>query len=247
MKKISFFLLGALALSTSCGDDDEVKQIQISNEEAVSIIATSIGATDAGLINIFSDALTVIEDVTASNSGGRQAAECGASDVFNFNYASQQGETPSYSFDYNYGWTLSCNESSQPSLLELSIDYDGNLASPDFSMTYLGEADMSVSNIMEEIVVFNGLYNQDITYNISNEGQQYNGTHKLVYTLANINIVKATSTIDSGVATILLSGTSNQGEFSLSATITYNGDGTATVEIRGESYLVDLSTGSMIG
>jgi hypothetical protein len=246
MKKLSLLLLGVLALA-SCGDDDEVNQIQISNEEAVSTIASSIGSDQGGLIMIFTDAINVINEATASNTGGRQIAECGASDLITYSYSSQQGETPSYSFNYDYGWTLTCNEASQPSLLEIAVNYDGNIASPDFSMDYLGDSDISASGIMDAIVVFNGLYTQDLSYDISNEGQQYNGTYKLVYTLANINIIKESNTIESGSATIFLSGTTNQGAFSISASITYNGDGTANVEIRGESYLVDLATGSMIG
>jgi hypothetical protein len=247
MKKLSLLFLSFVVLLSSCDKDEDENQIQISGEEAAAIIASSIGADDAGLITIFSDALDVVNEVTAESTGGRLAASCGSSDVLSWNSASQPGETPSYSFGYEYGWTLTCDGTQQPSILALSIAYDGNLTSEDFNTTYDGGGELTVTGLLAEQLVFNGLYNQDISYSIVSEGQQYSGTHKLVYTLTNVTMTKETEEIVSGSAALILSGTSNQGVYSITANITYNGDGTATVVINGQAYGVDLSTGMVNG
>jgi hypothetical protein len=245
MKKISFLLVSIAMIFASCDKDDETPQIQISPEEAASLIATSLGADQGGLQGIFADAISVVNEVTDPNTGGRQIA-CGASDNTIFTYASEQDETPSYSFNYDYGWTLTCSGDA-PSQVNINLSYDGSMESPDFTFSYEGNSGFTVTDIMQDILTVNGTHNQAATYNLSSEGQQYSGTDTFSYVLTDIKVSKTTSDVQSGTASVQLSGITNRGAYSISATIVYNGDGTATITINGDVFGVDISTGTING
>lgn len=246
MKRILFLSALALAFLSSCDkEEDKVNQIQLSGEEAASLIAASLGEDQGGLQAIFIDAVTVVNEVSDANSGGRQAA-CGASDNTTFAYASQDGEDPAYSFNYDYGWTLICSDA-QPSQIDLGLSYDGSMESTGFSIMFDGASDFSVTDIFEEVITINGTHGQNASYNVTNEGQQYSGTNTFGYTLTDIRVSKTDSNVQSGTAAVLLTGLTNQGAYTINATIVYNGDGTATITINGDVYGVDISTGTVNG
>ncbi len=246
MKRLSFLLVSLVVILASCDKDEKVNQIQISSQEAASLIAASIGQDQGGLQAIFTDAITVVDEVTSATSGGRQAT-CGSSDNTAFSYASQTGETPAYSFNYDYGWTLSCGNDSQPNKVDLSLSYDGSMESPDFTMTFEGTSGFTVTELLQDILTINGSHNQSATYNVVSEGQQYSGTNTFAYTLTEIRVSKSDSQVQSGTAAVLLSGITNRGAYSINATIVYNGDGTATITINGDVFGVDISTGTVNG
>ncbi len=246
MKKLSFFIMSLVVVFFSCNKEDEPNQIEISSEEAAVLIATSLGEDQGGLQSIFTDAITVVNDVSSANSGGRVAA-CGASDNTTFSYESQPGETPSFAYSYDYGWTLVCGNDSQPSMVNLSLSYDGTMNSPDFLFSFEGNSGFDVTDILQEIVTINGTHNQEVSYDIRSEGQQFNGNNTFAYTLTDIKVDAASSSVQSGTAAVLLAGVTNRGVYAINATIVYNGDGSATVTINGDVYGIDLSTGTITG
>ncbi len=242
MKNLSLLFLSVLLVFSACDKEDEPNHFQIPNEEAADLIATSL-AEDGGLQTIFMDAVTVVNEVTSASTGGRQLS-CGATDNTTFNYASQTGETPSYQYHYDYGWILNCAEQ-QPSSVDLNLTYDGAMESPDFTFTFEGTSGFTVTEIMEPVLVINGNHNRASAYHVMSDGQQYSGSHTFAYTLTEIKISKETSSIVSGAAAVQLSGTTNRGVYTVNATITYNGDGTATATINGQVYGIDISTGTI--
>jgi len=67
---------------------------------------------------------------------------------------------------------------------------------------------------------------------------------KLILTLRILWLNKSTSTIQSGIATLTISGSvPNKGDFSYTGSITFNGDNMATLVIKDKTYTVNLKTG----
>ncbi len=246
MKKISLFLLSIMAVMSSCDKEDEPNRIEISNQEAAIMIGTSLGQGEAGLGGFISETVLVVDEVTDGATGGRQSF-CGTSDEITLSISSQQGDPQAYSFDYVYGWSLSCDANSQPSILAVNVSFTGNLNSPQYVVDYTGSSEMTISDIMQDVITFNGGHLQNGVGTVTNEGQTYRASQQFSYVLKDVKVSRTTNSIQSGTATVQVSGTSDEGVLSITASVTYNGDGTATVVVNNETFEVDVYSGTLIG
>jgi len=78
----------------------------------------------------------------------------------------------------------------------------------------------------------------------SKVGDKTSSTSTVDVTLSNILINKSNKTITSGTATVTVSGSNTKnGSFNFTGSITFNGNGKATVTLNGTVYIVNLVTG----
>ena len=228
----------------ACDNDDEMSVSgDITNEEAAEQVASSVAsevvttAADAGVL--FSDA-----DNGRISSNGR-IQECGVE--FDSTISkSYNGQFLTYTLDIDYDYQLVCTNNF-PSDLDYSFNLQGTLDGRRLESEGVTAGDLMATgfNLSSSDYIVNGEMNR--TYSLlQKEGQQNSFNSQSEIIITDLSIDKNTRVITGGEVSFSVSGTRIGGdEFSFTATAIFNGDGTATVLVDGEEYIVDLNTGSI--
>ncbi len=258
-------LLVLLVISTfiiSCNDDSEAPETGITDDDAAEMVASSL-TTD--IMSIASDLGTVGYESTIVNGrsiNGRESMlfpECGETVTKTFG-DSYHGEFVSYNYSASYISTLEC-------LFAVPVSLD-----TEFSSSSTTESQrLTSSGALEGIVAMDldqeNLGNYLINSSIDRSGQiiEKNGQQRTFSTNTDITVVDLSLStsfllslitgedpqgylIAGGSASYTMNGIGVQGnDFSFEASVTFNGDGTALLNINGKEYTIDLSNGAVIG
>ncbi|MEM5564168.1 hypothetical protein WNY78_03590 [Psychroserpens sp. AS72] len=243
MKISKLFFIGLITMNliivtTSCSSNDDntvtPKTTELNEEEAVELIESSLRKSTAGFNDTsktFSESLTA--DITINE-------DCSV--IYNDTYVVNYEESivqASYTVDWSYEMT--CNSIGIPQSVTFSSSTDGN-----YSTQHIISNDYSTSNFdiiglqpSSETMVLNGDY-------VRNGMQELNVvntrsvTSILTVTLTDIVIDKSTSNITSGTASLTLTGTSQNTNFSFEGSLIFNGDETATLTINENTYVINI-------
>jgi hypothetical protein len=152
--------------------------------------------------------------------------------------------TVNYFFKYSH--TLNCNSSNVPDNVINTLTYKGSFNGPRLSSTNSGSANVTIAGLSPTATNFvvNGEYIRDGSFQ-SKVGNKASGNSHIDIVGTNITLSKLARKILSGTATITITGTGPKGNsFSYNGTITFNGDGTATLALSGgATYTINLTTG----
>lgn len=242
LNKLPILLLLFSIVLTSCQDDDKSPAMSVSTGEAADEVATTL-TTD--VVGITEDILVMIEVSTEENEGGRIMA-CG------FAYdttitKSYEGIYSSFNHSISYGYELVC-DGPQPQSLGFTFESNGSIESTRISTSGNSEGTFNATGIefSSASYIANGLIERSGTL-VQKTGLQRSFSSAAVFELTDLTVNKSTLLIESGIATVNLSGLSGNGEtFQYTATVTFNGDKTATITFNNsESYRVDLETGQV--
>ncbi|MEP4531964.1 MAG: hypothetical protein ABJ004_02685 [Cyclobacteriaceae bacterium] len=232
------FLFGFLI---SCSGDDEVTQAGVSNAEA----AEEIGATLAtDILDMTLDIETLSEDAENGRveAGGRTAG-CGTSydTTFTKTYV---GVYISGEQTVTYGYELTC-DGVIPSQLDATFSSTGTRSTARLASSASTTGIMTTTGIEPSNAAYT--LNSSMTRNASVEGSEKSYSSLSNITLTDLIITKSTMIIASGSATYSYSGSTSEGKsYSYTASVTFNGDGTATIIFNDNtSFLVDLETGEV--
>lgn len=234
-------LLSLFGFLISCSGDDEATQSDVTNAEA----AEEIGATlAADVVNLTMDIETLSEDA----ENGRAAADgriegCGVSYDTTIN-KTYTGVYITGEHTVTYGYELTC-DGVIPSQLDATFTSTGTRSTARLTSSASTTGTMTTTGIEPSNEAYT--LNSSMTRNASVEGSEKSYSSLSNITLTDLIITKSTMMIASGSATYTYSGTTGEGKsYSYTASITFNGDETATIVFNdNSSFLVDLETGQI--
>jgi len=238
-RKSAWLFIAIMALGAACSEDEEKNSI--SSDEAAVIIATSLASN--GVNSISSQSAEYASDALDGDVGGR-VATCGLTDELNLSLSSDQGVTPSYSFDYKYAFALTC-EADELSALTVNLSYIGDFYSNEYSISTTGSADLELSGLHSESSAFG--MKGDYKYKATAVDKQKNQSvsSDINMTLTDISIDKTLHQITGGKGTYSISGSvPSKGSFKYSGEITFLGAGQAEVSVNGVVYVTDINLGT---
>ena len=242
MKKVFYFFVIALSLvflATSCNKDNELNDSAITNDVADDI-AASLGKSNSGLSGELED----IAKLAAEYPNTKAATLDTIYSVdTTFTRSSAEGAIISYSYSFHAEWGYVLQGAT------LNNIYYNAVVEGSYDAPRIGG-----SGNREGHWVMTGLQISSPTYIINGTSARLGNSHSKVrkkstitsnseVTLTDVKVDKSTYLIKGGTLSWNISGTVNDKEYSYSATIIFNGDGTAGLSINGTSYTIDLSKG----
>jgi len=242
-KTILFLLVGTMVMVSSC--KDQVATNAISTDDAAQMISMSLATNSMGATSIIQ---TSVSTGNSSSSIAPQKVKSVNSDFVisvdtTFSVSSKPGAIISYSFSANYGYELTFNTQLQLTNASENYTYTGSYDAPLIASTHTGSGVFSFTNMTSGIWTVNGTFKR-ISDDVFKGIQAKTSHSETNLNLTNILVDRSSSTIQSGTATVTITGTlPNKGDFSYTGTITFNGANTATLVINGTSFTVNLITG----
>jgi hypothetical protein len=238
--KLTKLFLGVLissvfALSSCTNNDDSNETTEsITDQEAVALIESSLQKSTTGLNDTtekFSEELTT--NITINLNCDEQY-----DNTFVTNY---EGENLQANYTVDWSYIMTCNQVSIPQSVEFSFATDGNYTTQHINSNDTSAGFLEINGLQptETQLTINGDFVRQgmQVLTVINERAV---TSKLEVTLLNTIVEKETNTIVSGSGTIVLTGTSQNRDFSFDGSITFNGNGLATLTINGNSYQINL-------
>ena len=244
LQPISPIVLAIALISTmsliACDKNEEdtpQPEIEVSEEEAVAVVERAITANTQGVGAELEDAVYLADQYAETSE---LLSPCGeAFDSTLIYYIDQGNLSATYTIDW--AWLLTCNALGIP----LAIDYQRNTTGQYESLRMYSadsaSSNWSVSNLIQgENYILEGSYIRQGTQQ-SKVGNQSSFSSTLEIGVNNLQIDKATKHIQNGMASFTLSITGpNSNTPLIEGDIIFNGDGTATITINGNTYTVNL-------
>ena len=235
------FILVMMALGLSACNKDAGDNIQpdsrITEEEAAAVVEGAVTARTQGLGAELEDAL-YLADEYAEKSG--EGGPCGEPFDSTLTYSI---DTAGLAADYtvNWSWMASCNNLNIPVAINYERSTSGNYETARMISSDDANSTWAISNLIQgENYVLDGAYSRQGSQQ-SKVRNQYSFSSTLLIEADNLNIDKGTRRIQSGIAgfTLTVTGPGNNTQ-SFEGDIVFNGDGSATILINGNSYTVGL-------
>lgn len=244
IKKVMLSLLMVSAF-VACEDDSEKPQA-ITSEEAAAIMSASLASNSSGVSSVARQSAEVTTNAVDENSGGRTQA-CGFTQNISLSGSSPVGAAIQFSYDFSYKFLLSCSEDA-PESMSVNLSYSGDFDGPRLTSEYSGTSEVDVTGLGPEEANFmiNGFYKRSASFTTKSE-EAKSGSGSVDITIDEIVVDKETHHIISGTATILIEGTiSGKGTYKYNATVTFNADMDAELNIKGKKFNINLETGAVV-
>ena len=238
LKLIAVLMLGLFV--ASCDDDEKGlrETDKISSEEQAEIVASSVG--QSGFIGASEESTDQADDATSA-----RVAECGYTDDGEANLSGTIGSI-SFSYMFEYEVALECaNE--EPQTFTSDFIYEGSFESPRFESDYSGAGSLAITQLSENNNHYkiNGSYDRDGSF-ASSVGDERSGSNSVDIDANDILIRKADKKVTGGSAKVTVKGqVTGQGSYVFDARIKFHDDGTATITVDGDEYLMIVATGEV--
>ena len=226
---IKFSIIGIVALTVlvSCRRN---KKPAMSEDDAVELIANSVGTSDNGVAAETNDAVAFKLNPNASN--------CGFIDTVNITRSNSTAATRHYNYDVTGTREVIC-QNNQPFEFKVISNFSGTYVGPKLETTGSGTYNGSLSEINSSTTE----YHYVGSTNRSGEGElktKRGGDVSSTLTLSSdVYIDKSTELITRGTTIFSLKGSGSKGkDFDYSGTVTYNGNKNATIVINGNTHNV---------
>jgi hypothetical protein len=233
--------LSLIVLAFSCSSKEEAPDVEISSSE----IAEEIGATlSSDVVGLALD----IETLSADAENGRaepagRVADCGVSYDTTFTKI-YEGLYVNGEQTVSYAYELTCNNK-VPNSLVATFSSMGLRSSARLTSSSSSSGSMTATGIQPTSATYE--LNGTIARNAEIESATKSYTSTSNISLSALTISKSTMLIASGTATYTYQGTTSGGRsFSYTASVIFNGDGTATIDLNDDrTFLVNLETGEV--
>ncbi len=237
---LPIFSLAVFALAFSlmaCNKSDD-NASNLSDEEVVAVLEGALMSSSGGISNEIADATQIAVRYTEKTILGGDCGETFDSTVTR----SVNNANITASYATTWQWMINCNNLMVPT----SIDYDWT-ANGAYETARMISDDSSVSNWTVNNLITGSSWTLNGTYvrsgnQTSKVRNRSSFVSELTIGVENLAVSKNTLDIVSGAATFTLTGSVNGGSgFSRSGSIVFNGNGTATVTINGQTYEIDYN------
>lgn len=244
MKKTKlFFAACLLCIAAACNDDDDSSSAMTS-EEAADVVGSSLAVNSSGLTAVVNASVEGTDAALAASDGGRTAA-CGYTNELTFSANNLPGAIITYSYDYSYSYILTCADDI-PQSLAVNTSYDGQFDAPRLASQHSGTGNLTITALNESATsyIINGDYNRSGAFQ-SKIRNKNSSTSTVDFSIDDVTVDKTNQKILSGTASVTITGSvTGKGSFTYTATVVFEGNGTAKVTINGTVYIVDLTTGT---
>lgn len=239
-----FIMFILLTLAFACSEDEGVETNDLlSSEEEADLVAAALAENTSGLITSLSDAALVAEEAVDNDISNGRVAGCGFSKDTTFTTTRSTAQL-TLSYNFNYGFELTCGATQY---ITMELNYSGEFDAPRMASANTGTGELEISQLQKAgtAYVINGEYTRSGSFT-SKVRNQNTSTSNITLTLTDLNVDKVAVKILSGTATATISGNvEGKGSFTRSGSITFNGDNTATLTIKGEEYIINLTSGEI--
>ncbi len=209
----------------------------LEDEDVVELLENALNSKAGGFDAQLEDMLFMVENL---QNGG-------CNETFDSSFTKENGLGSIISYSYTYSWTgvVNCDSSTTvptPSDIDFTYTSEGDYTAPRMSSSDDGTYNVNVSGIQSTSTNYGvtGSYTRvgSQTTKIRNE---LTFTATLGVAMTSLVVEKATKNIQSGGGTFTVTGETSGGEsISYEGSLTYNGDGTATVNLNGKDYTINL-------
>ncbi len=234
-----FVMLAAFAiLATSCNKETEEPQNVLNEDEIVAVVEGALLSDTDGLAAQSEDAVYVAEQYTTKDALG--GGPCGETKDSTVNYSYSDARITA-AYTSTFVWTLNCNNASIPQSLDFDRTANGNYETARMISNDNATGDWLVENIvLGANYVINGTYVRQGTQ--TSKVRNLNAfSSNLQVVLDDLNLDKGTHRIVSGIASFTLSGSGTGGRsFSYDGDLVFNGNGSVTIIVNGNSHTIDL-------
>lgn len=237
-------LVSALFMMVACDDSDTTQAV--SKDEAADMAAYSLAEESSGMSVVITTSTTGAGDAVDGSDDGK-IASCGYTSSVDINATNPSGTLITYDYDYSYYYQLTCNDSDVPTSLVSSITFDGEFDAPRLASAHSGSSYLTITALDDEATsyIVNGSYERDGTFE-SKIRNKNTSSSSVEIMIEDVVVNKTTKEIEGGTGTVVIYGeVTGKGSFSYRGSISFNGDGTITIVISGEKYVVDLETGDV--
>jgi hypothetical protein len=229
------WLIFILLLVGSCDKKDEILEA-LSNLEAKELVESSLQKSTAG----FNTEIEEISEESLEDYAINLDCDVQYQNDFERHYT---GSIVTANYDVNWSYQMDCNDLSVPQSINFSASSDGSYNTQIISSQDRTESSISMFGLQptSDNLTLSGYFRRIGTQELSVLlTRQVNSTVEIMFT--DIIVNKETHLIDSGNATIILTGTTTEGQtFSFTGSLIFNGQRTATLTINGDTYTIDLN------
>jgi hypothetical protein len=225
--------VSALAFFASCRKSaDDIAEL-ISESEAAEIVETAVSDRTAGTTMPIEEAAKILES---------QLGNCNVPGDTSFQ-KSNSGTYATYNYTFGLGWLVTCNNLGIPQSASVDVSGNGSFSTARWSGRDSTDGILTFTGLspQETAYLVNGSYTLvgDLTGDFRHVDPTFDCT--TVITLTNLSISKSTYDITGGSGTVTVTATNGMGNTrTLNGTLTFNGDGTATVVVNGHSHTFPL-------
>jgi len=240
MKRTIQVLLSSIMIIMFDRCGEHVESLSLSHEEVAEMTATAIAESTSGLTMIIDTSLHV---TTAILHDGDY---CDYLENKSFTSTNADGAEHYFKYDYDYAYEVSCTGTA-PQSLSTNVTFKGEFDSKRLTSQHRGMVDLVTTGLDNASANYtvNGDYESDGTYE-SRISDQSEGNNSLDIALANAVVRKSDGHFLSGTANVVISGfLADKRPYNAGATVTFNGDKTFTVNVRGVLFSVDIYTGAV--
>jgi hypothetical protein len=212
-------------------------------DQAAGLVTASLASNSNGAFNTMSDVSVETQAHVSIDS------LCGTTwtDSISRNRTASQNNGVAYSYSAKYTYTLNCDSVTKKGIYNGSSTatsvYSGSYSGPNLSSTNSGSSLLVIQGLGHgsNVYTVNGEYKQEGTYSSKTD----TGTNNVDIKLTNIVLTKPFQFVQSGTATISVSGVSSKnGSFSYNGVLVFGGSNTATLTLNGTVYNIDLMLGT---
>lgn len=205
-------------------------------KDATAVLQGALSKNAQGLVMEISDAAAKTQNAVRNLS-----SNCGAS----FDTTSIRTLNNAYvnaTYTSNWAWSLSCNRLQIPQSFTFTRSAQGAYNSSKISSDDSSNGNWTVGNLVTGTAwTFGGTYTRSGSQ-VSSIKSPHSFTSELTVNASNIMVNKSNTRIESGTASFKLTGSNNAGEtFTFEGNIVFNGNGTATVTINGQTFEIPLN------
>lgn len=243
MKKSLLFIIPMMMLGITACKKLGTTSLSISNEDAAAIIGSSLAANSNGLVSISSDIALSSQSVITNNIG------CGVTKVDSISRQSAPNAETVFGFKAKFSNKLTCNANNQPDNVTNMLTYSGYINSPRIFITNTGSTNFTIAGLTPAATVYaiNGTYNSFGSFKVKADTTK-SGTAVINITIKNLLISKTATTatipVTGGTATLAITGNSpKKGAFTFNGSLTINSITSATLNLNGTLYTINLITG----
>lgn len=247
MKKVKLSLLTVLLVGAfackknNTNPSNQNENSGVTNADAAAMVAGSVSENSNGVADLALDASLDASIIVSTHLG------CGTVKSDSISRKSSAGSSVSYSYNLKYNFTVNCSNG-VPDSLSSMLTYSGSFSNTHISSTNSGSSAFDLAGLLptDNNYVINGEYKRSGSFSSMVDSAK-NGNSNIVIMLKSLTILKSNKAIQSGTATIAVSGdVPNKGNFSYTGTLVFNGDGTAKLTLNSTIYNINLSSGACV-